>query len=206
MANKAGILIGGGIVGLALAGLTRKAMAADYRNVKEARLPPAKSHPEDNETLARVIASEAGGEPVNIQTAVAYATMNAARKKGTSVTALVKFPDGKYGSQNRYIVVQRKNPKTGKMEPKKVGAYCASGKPALPQHRSLAAKVIARTVPDVTRGAVQYDSPQAQRKLLAKKVKGYRLTPEEVAVKRRKAGRSLVLLPGVSEERFRMWA
>lgn len=205
MASKgqAALMVGGGFVVFgALAAFGRRASASTFDYGGYSGLPNAKSHPDDIESLARVIASEAGGEPEAIQIAVAYASMNAASKLKTSLTALVKYPDGKYGPQTRGISV--KDPKTGKTKWKQ--AYCASGKDPLPRHRTLAAKVYNRKVSDPTRGAVQYDSPQAQRKLLAMKKPGYKKTPEDVAAARRKAGKTLVLLPGVPEDRFRMWA
>lgn len=156
------------------------------------------------ESLARVIASEAGGEPYAIKVAVAWGTWNEARTRarhGTrirgwvfdgTITNLVQFPDGQYGPQNR-------------------GAYCSTARAPTDEHRQIAAGVLAGSIGDPGWGAQQYDSPSAQRELAARGVKGYvhddgsPVTPEEVAARRVRDGNALVVLPGVDPDRFRMW-
>jgi spore germination cell wall hydrolase CwlJ-like protein len=192
IAGKGAVVVGLGLGAGLLLAMTTKASAASVaiptgKKGKGLRYPKESSNPEDAEALARVIASEAGGEPQAIQTAVAFATRNAARKLGTSVTMLVKTPGNTYGPQSR-------------------GSYASTARAPNAAHRALAKRILSGAVPDNSQGAVQYDSPKAQRALLAKKAKGYKDTPEQVAARRRKAGKRLVLLPGIPEDRFRMWA
>jgi spore germination cell wall hydrolase CwlJ-like protein len=190
--GKGALVVGLGLGAGLLLAMTTKANAASTaipkgKKGKGLRYAKETSNPEDAEALARVIASEAGGEPRDIQIAVAHATRNAARKLGTSVTSLVKTPGNTYGPQSR-------------------GSYASTARAPNAAHRTLANQVLSNAVADNTQGAVQYDSPKAQRALLAKKAKGYTKTPEQVAADRRKAGKRLVLLPGIPEDRFRMWA
>jgi hypothetical protein len=50
-----------------------------------------------------------------------------------------------------------------------------------------------------------WDSPNAQRALLARGTLGYKKTPEEVAVARVKQGYEVVHLPSVSPDKVRFW-
>lgn len=135
-------------------------------------------------TLATVIASEAGSGPEMAKAAIAHAVMNAARRKGVSVFKLIA-PDGKFGGQQ--------------------GRYAASGKPPTEVDVRIAEAVYTGKIKDPTRGADQWDSPRAQRALLARKVSGYRKGPEQVAMDRMKAGKAVVHLPGVDPEYLRLW-
>ncbi|HXD98221.1 MAG TPA: hypothetical protein VN646_16855 [Candidatus Acidoferrum sp.] len=153
--------------------------------------------PDDREleALARVIQSEAGGEPWPIQVAVAWATKNEARREGRSILALVTRPTGGWSHQG--------------------GAggnyYCTTAVAPGSAATELARQIQAGELPDPTHGAVQYDSPKAQRDAARRGLKRYLhadgtpITPEEVAEDRRRDGKELVLLPGIPEERFRMW-
>jgi hypothetical protein len=155
--------------------------------------------PRDGYSLARVIQSEEGSAREGVRRGVAWATRNEAFNRGVSITALVLYAkdpatNGKYGSQNE-------------------GRYCSTANEPTKANRALAESVLAQPrSADPTGGAVQYDSPKAQRYLARKKIKGYvradgsPVTPEDVAAKRRAAGKRLVLIDGVPEEEFRMWA
>lgn len=191
------VVVGAGALGLAGAAFLILRSREDEGGAA-AGAPSTSATDREVEALARVIASEAGGEPWAVQVAVAFGTINEARTRarhGTSIRGwafdgtvhnLVTYPDGQYGPQNR-------------------GAYCSTARAASAANTSLAADVIAGRVPDLTQGAQQYDSPQAQRALLARGTPGYTKTPEEVADARIASGNALVLIPGVPEERFRMW-
>jgi hypothetical protein len=135
-------------------------------------------------TLATVIASEAGSGPEMAKAAIAHAVMNAARRKGISVFKLIA-PDGKFGGQQ--------------------GRYAASGKPPTETDVKIAEAVYTGKIKDPTRGADQWDSPRAQRALVARKVSGYRKGPEQVAADRIKAGKAVVYVPGVDPEYLRLW-
>jgi hypothetical protein len=136
--------------------------------------------------LATAIESEAGGEPDAVKAAVGWAIRNHA---GGDVYKIFKVlcPKGNFGAQNAG------------------NSYAATSRPPALASVQLAVKVINGTIADATGGAEYFDSPKAQRAALARDTKGYTKTPEQVAESRRKSGLELVLIPGIPEERFRMW-
>jgi hypothetical protein len=203
MVSAVHVAVGAGLAGLGVAGFIF------LRSREEDGSGGGAGAPADNVgreaySLARVIASEAGGEPAAVRVAVAWGTINEARTRarhGTSirgwvfdgtVTNLVQFPDGMYGPQNR-------------------GAYCSTARAPSQADSDLALDILEGRIADPTGGAQQYDSPNVQRALAAKGVKGYvhpdgtPVTPEEVAERRRRDGNALVLIAGVDPDRFRMW-
>lgn len=144
--------------------------------------------PRDVTALARVIASEAGGEPRIVQIAVGWAVRNEAGRRGVSVSRLVTGSSGEYGSQNDGG-----------------HTYVSSARLPTPEQQDLAAAILAGAIDDPTGGATNFDSPRAQRAALARGLSGYKRTPEEVATARRRNGMELVLLEAIPEERFRLW-
>lgn len=136
-------------------------------------------------TLATVIASEAGGGPSIAKAAIGHAIKNAARGKGVSIFKLIA-PDGKYGSQQ--------------------GRYAASGLPPTETDVKIAEAIEAGVIKDITKGAVQWDSPSAQAAMVARKIPGYSKTPEQVAESRRAEGKTAIYLPGVSPGYLRLWS
>ncbi len=139
--------------------------------------------------LARAVRSERGGLPRAAALAIAFAIANEARRRGKTILELVtggKTHAGKFGAQNLG------------------GRYCSTRVDPYEQDIQIAAAVRSGA-PDTTGGATMWDSPAAQRAMLAKKAKGYRKTPEDVAAARRAAGMELVLVDGVAEEKFRLW-
>lgn len=136
--------------------------------------------------LATVIDSEQGGQPRATREAVAQAVFNTAGRTAGRVLATIA-PAGRLGAQNAG------------------NHYVSSARPPSREAVEIAEGVLSGKLRDQTGGAVQFDAPKAQRAALAKHLKGYRATPEELAAKRRAAGMSLVLLPGIAEEDFRMW-
>lgn len=155
---------------------------------KGGKTDPISSTPEEVEALGRAIASEAGGEPRVIQAAVGYAVLHESLKRSTSIWRLVRGTAdawGPQGSGGRGYVSSRLAPSAA--------------------HLELARLVLSGDEPDPTGGATQFDSPRAQRALLARNTPGYTKTPEQVAAARIADGKEKVLLPGVPEERFRMW-
>jgi hypothetical protein len=135
-------------------------------------------------TLATVIASEAGSGPELAKAAIAHAVMNAARLKGVSIFKLIA-PDGKFGGQQ--------------------GRYAASSRPPTEADVKIAEAVYSGKIKDPTRGADQWDSPRAQRALVARGEPGYTSLPDKVAASRVKAGKVAVYLPGVDREYLRLW-
>jgi hypothetical protein len=138
--------------------------------------------------LARCIASEAGTLPAAGRAGVAWAVRNYAKRVGKGVAELLLGPEKLFGSQN-----------AGK------GRYAATSQAPYTADLELARGVLGGAVPDPTRGAIQWDSPAAQRALLARKAAGYRKTPEDVAATRRKEGKEVVYLAGVDAEKLRFW-
>lgn len=134
--------------------------------------------------LATVIASEAGSGPALAKIAIAWAVRNEAQRRGVSVFKLIA-PDGKFGSQQ--------------------GRYAASVHPPSAADVRIAEMVARNEVADPTNGAVQWDSPAAQRKLLARGEPGYTKTPEMVAAERQASGKTVVYLPGVDPDYLRLW-
>lgn len=148
---------------------------------------PPTSTPQEVEALARVIASEAGGEPRVVQVAVGYATINLSNQRNLTIWQLARGSADEWGGQGT----------GGRRVSSRLGASGAV--------TELARRVLAGDEPDPTDGATQFDSPRAQRALLAKMPELYHATPEQVAANRRADGLTLQLVPGIPEERFRMW-
>lgn len=147
--------------------------------------------PQEVEALARAIASEAGGEPRQIQVAIGYAVINESNRRNVTIWRLVRGPEDEWGSQG-----------TGGR------SYVSSRLAPTPAIMELARRVLAGDETDETEGATNFDSPRAARALIRQGHAGYdpvRNSPEAVADRRRASGLELVLLAGVPEERFRMW-
>jgi hypothetical protein len=83
--------------------------------------------------------------------------------------------------------------------------YASTVRPPTIPELKLAKRILAGTDLDLTRGAIQFDSPRAQRALLKAGKKGYRKTPEDVAAARQAAGMQMVTVPGVPAETTRFW-
>lgn len=138
------------------------------------------------EALARAIASEAGGESREIQTGVGWAILNESIRRGVTLWSLVRGKTGNWGPQS-------------------ANGYVSSAREPTAAQRELARAIMANEVTDPTGGATQFDSPAAQRALVARNSPGYVKTPEQVAAARRADGKVLVLLPGVPEDKIRFW-
>lgn len=187
----AAALAGG--IGLAIWFANRKAKAA----TAAAAADPAAAALEAGVTrrvyaLGRVIASEAGSRPELEQIAVAWVVVNEAdrrygKKDGVpDVERLILAPDGAFGAQN-------------------VGKFVSSRLEGKDSHRALAKQILSGAMPDPTGGATQFDSPRAQRALVARGTSGYTKTPEQVADARRSEGKALVIVPGIDPDQLRFW-
>lgn len=142
--------------------------------------------------LAAALASEGGSESRAVRIAIGAAILNQARRtKGGDVVALITQGNGqsrgKLGAQNLG------------------GRYCASSLPPSKEDLEIAEGLWHGTIADPTGGAVQWDSPRAQRALLARGTSGYTKTAEQVAASRMKEGKKLVVLAGVPEDEIRFW-
>lgn len=145
----------------------------------------------DQTALARMLASEVGGAfkgqaGIDARIAVGNAALNVARARGKSVYQILVPPGKTYGPQTdgRYA--------STKADPSKLDNEIATG-------------LLAGKYPDTTGGAVQWDAPRAQRAALARGVKGYKKTPEDVAAMRKKEGKKVVLVAGIPEDSLRLW-
>lgn len=141
---------------------------------------------DDVEALARMIASENPRDSVLIQTAIAWTAVNEAKRRRKSVADLL-MPGGIPSGQN-----------TG-------GRYASTRNPSTPATTAVAYDVLSGRSSDPTGGAIQFDSPKAQRAALARNVSGYSKSPEQVAASRIAEGKELVTLPGVDPDYMRWW-
>jgi hypothetical protein len=142
--------------------------------------------PPDVFALGAMIASEEGGGTQRTKAAVAWTARNMAARRKKSLVDLLA-PGGILASQSLG------------------GRYAATDDPPTLTDLAIAERVMNGTLPDETKGAVQFDSPNAQRALLARKHPRYKSTPEQVAADRTKEKKTLVTLPGISQDRLRFW-
>lgn len=147
---------------------------------------PPEPRSDDVEALARAIASEANNNEAE-QIAIGWCVRNHAAFLGKSVRATVA-PDGLFAEQGT-----------------KGHGYVSSARAYSAEVFQLAGDLLRGKHPDPTQGAEFFDHPVAQRALLKRRPDLYKKTPEDVARLRVSSGLVLVLLPGVDEERFRMW-
>jgi hypothetical protein len=134
--------------------------------------------------LARVIRSEAGALDELAKLSVAYVVFNEARNRDIDVLELVTRPQGFFGAQNA----------GGKFVSTRLDPY---------ELDVTIAKSVGITL-DPTNGATRFDSPKAQRALLARSEKGYNFTPEEIAESRSKKFHE-VAVAGLDPEDIRFW-
>lgn len=211
--SKAPLLLLGGLAALAALGGGGAAVHVQRRRMRSKRKPVTNAAPDahgivranpavlakqagvslDVYALARAIASEHPNSSELVKMAVAWVTQNNARRRGVSVASLLLAPNGLFARQNATV------------NGKHLGKYAATGNDPIAQEIAIAGKVLSGAVADPTGGAVQFDSPRAQRAALARKVKGYRKTPEQVAAERMKEGKVLVTLTGVDPDYLRFW-
>lgn len=141
----------------------------------------------DEEALARVMATEHPKSNETAKAGIGWVVVNQAKRRGVSISGLVLGSLGKFGSQNLG------------------GRFVASQNPPSALDRRLAKEILRGQRLDPTGGAVQFDSPAAQRILLARGTTGYKKTPEDVAKSRRAEGKEMVTLPGIPGDLLRFW-
>jgi len=138
--------------------------------------------------LATLMASEVGRSDLG-KVAVAHAAITMAGRKKTKLVELLapSRQGNRFGSQH--------------------GRYASTSNPPTERDIELAESIAAGKIANPVPGADQWDSPQAQRKLVAAKHAGYGEgnTPEKVAANREAAGKVAVYLPGVDPEYLRLW-
>lgn len=154
--------------------------------------------PADVYALARVITSEHGSDPDVVQIGVAWAVRNYAAKFGKGATL---------GEKVVYVITRAVRAKKvrpgmdGFFGAQEQGRYVASIQDPTSKSVAIAGGVLSGKIADWTKGARQFDSPQAFGKQPGTTV----AMADKVAAERRAAGNVLVLAPGVSENRFRAW-
>ena len=187
--NGAGMVITGAIgVGL-LAGLAtfisrRTATAVDGSVVPAdiQGLADAAGYPVAVYALARVGASEAGGQKKIAKAGVMWVVMNEANRRGIDVLSVILGDASSFGPQGtggRHFVSSSHDPQTIDL--------------------ATAAGVADGSIDDPTGGALNFDSPGA-----------YPDYPDSskadtFAANRESEGKELVLLDGVAEKTFRFW-
>lgn len=138
--------------------------------------------------LATMMASEVGRSNLG-KVAVAHAALTMANRKRTTLIELLTptRQGGRFGSQH--------------------GRYASTSNPPTEKDIELAQAILDRKIANPVPGADQWDSPQAQRKLVAAKHAGYGPgnTPEAVAQSRQASGKVAVYLPGVDPNYLRLW-
>lgn len=180
MKRAAAFAIAGGV--LAVGGLAGVAIYAGRRTPMR-NAPPAGQVGEVY-ALARAIASEQGSLNATAGLGIGFAVRNHARHLGHTILQTVA-PHG--------------------WESQSGGGYVSTRVEPAARHMGLAAQVLQPNAFDITGGAEFFDSPRAQRKLLAAGAKGYTKTPEQVAAARRASGLELVTLPNVDPDHLRFW-
>lgn len=138
--------------------------------------------------LATMIASEQGSDSPYVKGAVANAALNQAAVSGVDVVRLLTRGAGtlgKFGSQQ--------------------GRFASTALAPTEEDLLVAEAVLDGRLPDVTGGAVQFDSPRAQRELVARGEAGYDDAPDEVAARRIRKGKEVFYLPGVDPDHLRFW-
>jgi len=144
-------------------------------------------------SLARAMQSEESGNEARI--AVGWAiknhaaghitqTVTHARKKDKDGKLVIYKSDGYYGTQS--------------VDP---GRYCTTFRSPTSATLKLAGAIMDGTIQDTTSGSVQFDAPELQDKLHAKDPYKYK-SSAEIAAKRIKEGKELILVEGVTRTRF----
>lgn len=129
--------------------------------------------------LARVGASEAGGQKKVAKAGVMWVVMNEASRRGTDVLSVILGDASSFGAQGtggRHFVSSSHDPQT-------IDLATAQG-------------VVDGSIDDPTGGAVNFDSPGAYSDPSK---------ADTFAANRESEGKELVLLDGVPEKTFRFW-
>ncbi len=141
--------------------------------------------------LARVGASEAGGQKKVAKAAVMWVVMNEATRQRSNVVAVVLGSSGAFGPQG----TGGRNFVSSSHDPQSIDFVTAAG-------------VVDGTIDDPTGGAVNFDSPGAYRDKVdddGNVVQTAAERAEAFAANREKEGKTLVVLEGVPERTFRFW-
>jgi spore germination cell wall hydrolase CwlJ-like protein len=141
--------------------------------------PRASDDADEVEALARVVTSEANGYSERERVAVAWTVRNRARKRGTTIEAMVCSPTCGPCCQGRPF---------------------SSARAATDENRALAARVLAAAQwEDPTSGSTAFFEPALQDRLVAAGHGGYRFTSSELRERWRRDGQRRVGAVGAFE-------
>ena len=145
----------------------------------------------DTYALARVCASEAGGQPRIAKAGVAWVVVNEANRRGKGLLEVVLGSAADFGSQGeggRGFVTSAKAPQTIDLE--------------------IAEGVRTGEIADPTDGALNFDSPRSYKDKVDAEGNVVQTKEERIAAfqaGRESEGKELLTLEGVSERTFRFW-
>lgn len=138
--------------------------------------------------LARMISSEEGQQDPTTQAAIAWATINTARRRGSSVAALLLR--AKNDRNNGYFGSQKdKDPDSANFGHS--DRYASTALDPYARDLTVAEQCLDGTLPDLTGGATNYDRPAGE-------------DAAKVAANRLESGLVLVDVPGAAEG-LRFW-
>lgn len=173
-----------GAAGVGLWGVVRALRPSSSEEVTSPDVGDAVSDLSDQEALARVIASEAGGQSRIAQLAVGWCVRNEAERLSRSISSLVA-PRGEYGPQGS----------GGR-------SFVSSARPATSKTRELAGLILGDLVGDPTGGATNFYSPRLlDRQYAAGEAKQ---SNQQRAEKYASKGYGEVVIPGMTDD-FRFW-
>lgn len=141
----------------------------------------------DDFILATIIASEADSSYTPyMRGAIGNAVMNHQRAAGEHLFEILKNPAGAFADQLG-------------------GRYVSTVRPPTEEDLLIAEAISSGRLPDTTGGAVEFDSPRAQRALVASGVYSAENGPEAVAARRMRGGKVPFYLPNVNPDEIRFW-
>ncbi len=140
----------------------------------------------DTFLLATMASSEYNGYGASqdVKAAVMHVALNFARKNRRTLQSML-IPDGQFGDQ--------------------AGRWASTMFPPRLYDLLIAQQVMNGDIPDLTDGAIQFDSPRAQDRLHDQYPNKYK-TAQQIAEDRINAGRHLVTLAGEDPGFIRFWA
>ena len=137
--------------------------------------------------LATLVASEAESQPTMAKVAIAYAALTQAQHLNVPLRTLLapKKLGGKLGGQ--------------------LGGYASTARPPTKADIEIGEGVLGGKYQNPTPGAVQWDSPRAQDKLLEKRTPGYEINADQLARRRASEGKIAVYVDSVNHQELRLW-
>ena len=142
---------------------------------------------EDAFLLGTLLASEAGNQPDMAKVAIAFAALTQAKHLGVTLRTLLapKALGGKLGGQ--------------------LGGYASTARPPTKHDVEIGEGVLTGKYINPTPGAIQWDSPRAQDKLLEKGAPGYRMNADQLAHMRQSEGKVPVYVADINPSELRLW-